>query len=122
MKIYTSYFAKLNKIDSNIKPVAICAMIPKNIKIPNIKKLAPTWDILKEYKTTNNKDKYTLRYKSEVLQHISCQKLLNKLESYSEGKDIVLICYEKPTDFCHRHIVAEWINENSEYQVEELKV
>ena len=23
-------------------------------------------------------------------------------------EDIALICYEKPSDFCHRHLVAEW--------------
>ena len=26
--------------------------------------------------------------------------------------DIALICYEKPSDFCHRHLVAEWLNQN----------
>ena len=25
---------------------------------------------------------------------------------------IALICYEKPTDFCHRHLVADWLNKN----------
>lgn len=30
----------------------------------------------------------------------------------SGGKDIALICYEKPTDFCHRHLVAEWLTTN----------
>jgi SAM-dependent methyltransferase len=25
---------------------------------------------------------------------------------------IALICYEKPSDFCHRHLVADWLNEN----------
>jgi uncharacterized protein (DUF488 family) len=26
--------------------------------------------------------------------------------------DIALICYEKPSDFCHRHLVSKWLNEN----------
>jgi hypothetical protein len=26
-----------------------------------------------------------------------------------KGKDIALVCYEKPEDFCHRHLVAEWL-------------
>ena len=21
-------------------------------------------------------------------------------------------CYEKPSDFCHRHLVADWLNKN----------
>lgn len=25
---------------------------------------------------------------------------------------IALVCYEKPTDFCHRHLVAEWLCKN----------
>jgi len=32
---------------------------------------------------------------------------------YNIGKkDVCLICYEKPSDFCHRHLVAEWLNKN----------
>jgi len=27
----------------------------------------------------------------------------------SDGMDIALVCYEKPGDFCHRHLVAEWL-------------
>lgn len=28
------------------------------------------------------------------------------------GEDAVLLCYEKPGDFCHRHLVSQWLNEN----------
>ena len=27
-------------------------------------------------------------------------------------KDVALVCYEKPSDFCHRHLVADWLNKN----------
>lgn len=27
-------------------------------------------------------------------------------------KSICLICYEKPSDFCRRHLVAKWFNDN----------
>lgn len=33
---------------------------------------------------------------------------------------IALICYEKPSDFCHRHLVAEWLNQNG-YKCEEWR-
>ena len=26
--------------------------------------------------------------------------------------DITLVCYEKPEDFCHRHLIANWFNKN----------
>ena len=41
-----------------------------------------------------------------------CKQVLAKLdpvEVYSDLKDKILLCYEKPNDFCHRHIVAAWI-------------
>jgi uncharacterized protein (DUF488 family) len=25
----------------------------------------------------------------------------------TEGKDIIMLCFEKSSDFCHRHIIAE---------------
>lgn len=32
---------------------------------------------------------------------------------FNDGEnDIALICYEKPSDFCHRHLVSEWLNQN----------
>ena len=34
------------------------------------------------------------------------------------GTEIALICYEKPENFCHRHLVAEWLQEAG-YQVQE---
>ena len=36
----------------------------------------------------------------------------------SGGRDIVLVCYEGPSKFCHRHLVAEWLNKYG-YDVEE---
>lgn len=29
-----------------------------------------------------------------------------------DAKDIAVICYKKPSDFCHRHLVVDWLNEN----------
>jgi uncharacterized protein YeaO (DUF488 family) len=37
-----------------------------------------------------------------------------KLETIANGKDIVLCCYEKPNDFCHRHILNDMINGDGE--------
>ena len=34
--------------------------------------------------------------------------------------EIAIICYEKPFDFCHRHLVADWL-QNRGFDVEEYK-
>jgi len=33
------------------------------------------------------------------------------LEQISQGRDIILCCYEKPEDFCHRKILADWLSD-----------
>ena len=41
-----------------------------------------------------------------------------ELYEMSGGKDIVLVCYEIPSDFCHRHLVADWLRERG-FDIEE---
>ena len=40
-------------------------------------------------------------------------KAIGQIESSSEGKDVALCCYEKPGDFCHRHILAKRLTEKT---------
>lgn len=114
--LYTSYFANLRKLDK-VLPVSICAKTPSWFEGLEYKKLAPTYDILMEYKKTGDSDTFTKRYKEEVLYKLNRMEVLRELyeltNPYRVGhRNIVLVCYEKPTDFCHRHIVAEWLNIN----------
>lgn len=46
---------------------------------------------------------YTELYKELVLSKLDPVRVLEEL-----GPDPILLCYEKPNDFCHRHIVADW--------------
>ena len=48
----------------------------------------------------------------DQLNAVDVIKELNYLVPNVNGKNIALICYEKPSDFCHRHLVAEWLNDN----------
>ena len=40
------------------------------------------------------------------------KKRINELKTMSPTEDIALVCYEKPGDFCHRHLVAKWLTDN----------
>ena len=41
--------------------------------------------------------------------------VLKNLEKLAGGREeIALVCYEKPGDFCHRHIVADWLDQGIE--------
>lgn len=67
----------------------------------------PNWLITK-YKAGKISDEdYTKAYIREVLDG------LNPHEVYKElGDNAVLLCFEKPPKFCHRHIVSEWFNKH----------
>lgn len=56
MKIYTSYFAMMRNFPENIIPIAICAKPPTWYEGLVYKKLAPSYDILMQYKTQPNEE------------------------------------------------------------------
>ena len=116
MKIYTSYFAKAYQFpDDKYTCIAISVGIPKAIDVKSYKKLAPLWDIVQEYKNNGGDiERYKNRYCNEVLNQLDADEVYEELKELSGNKDVVLICYEgiKNNDFCHRHLVSQWLREN----------
>lgn len=116
--MYTGYFAKLKKYqEAGLVPVSIALKTPDWYHGLEYKKLAPTWDILSAWKSGEHKgdvDYYTEHFEEEVLDGIYFQKAINELEELTKVKQdkIILLCYEKPSDFCHRHIVAKWLGQD----------
>lgn len=121
MKIYTSYFANLKNLEKeDIFPIGICCYPPKWFNGPNLGAIAPTPDILEKCRSSHAE--YEKRYKAEVLSIFKdVSTLINKISYISGGKDVALCCYEKPSDFCHRHIVAKWLEEQAGIEVKEFE-
>lgn len=138
MRIYTSYFSnpvKLNK-DTTMY-VSIARYKPDWFDGPEYTKLAPPAELLSYYKSNiKNPDVNAEDLYKHYIKYY-CEKTLHNLEQYdvvkdlqqmasNRGKeDIVLLCYEKYGDFCHRHIVSQWLNledyECCELTAEEIK-
>jgi hypothetical protein len=117
----TSYFFS-NKLNKEQKLISISASIPKNIKnilLPNIivyKPLCPTWKIIQDYKRQIiSKEEYTRIYIGYFLNNLDAAKVYQEL-----GNDAILLCWERPNKFCHRHIVAEWLSNSLNIQITEL--
>lgn len=111
--IYTSYFAKLKALPDNITPIAICAKIPDWYQGLHYKGLAPKYGFFREWQNNHDNNYYIRCFTDQVLNTLNPQEIYNQLRSMvPSGNDIVLICYEKPSDFCHRHLVAKWFTEN----------
>jgi hypothetical protein len=120
IRIYTSYFAKLKTLPSDILPISICAKTPFWYDGVQYPKLAPSWSILCEYKLGRDEDAYCFRFHREVLGKLNAELVLEELRNLSGSKDAVLVCYEKPADFCHRHLVAAWLYNKTGVSVDEL--
>ncbi len=110
--IYTSYFAKLKSLPDNIIPISICGKAPNWYKGLQYKKLAPKYDFFMKWKENHDNDFYIRCFNEQVLGELSPHDVITELYVLSKGEDIALICYEKPGDFCHRHLVSDWLNKH----------
>ena len=69
-----------------------------------------------KYKQDHNKEDYISEFQKQILNRLNASKVVFNLGRLADKDgtfysfDICLICYEKPSDFCHRHLVAEWLN------------
>jgi len=111
MRLYTSYYAIAS---SHKKAVSIAAKAPKWYTGKEYTKLAPRYAVLKSYKEDPDKAAYTKNF-NKYLSTFFIEKVLAEL-----GNGSILLCYEKAGDFCHRHIVAKWIEKKSGIVVVEL--
>lgn len=112
--IYTSYFAAIRKFPDYIEPVSIARRSPAWYSGKTCLKLAPPPDILAKYKRDKNEADYIQAYRERVLNRLNPFEVVRELYAgVSKSKyGVALICYEKPGDFCHRHLVADWLNNN----------
>ena len=110
--IYTSYFAKLNKLPADVVPISICGKAPEWYNGIQYKKLAPKYDFFMEWKRNHDDDYYIEHFQNEVLNNLNPDEVVAELLALSEGRNFALVCYEKPSDFCHRHLVADWLTQN----------
>lgn len=110
--IYTSYFANLRNIPDTITPIAICGIAPQFYNGLIYKKLAPKYSFFSIWKETHDNDYYIQQFQKLVLDTLNADDVVSELKSLSGTKDFVLLCYEKPSDFCHRHLVAKWLYAN----------
>jgi uncharacterized protein YeaO (DUF488 family) len=112
LTIYTTYFAKLKSLPKNIIPIAICGKSPDWYTGLQYKKLAPKYDFFMKWKETKDNEYYIRCFDKQVLQQLTVENVIQELHNMAGGDTIALVCYEKPGDFCHRHLVSEWLRKN----------
>jgi len=114
----TSYFAKLKSITN---PLSISGKAPDWYSGPQYRILAPKYGFFSAYKAGEiDSVGYTECYYDQVLRHLDASQVYQYLvQTY--GENVTLLCYEKPGDFCHRRLVADWFETYLGIPVLELK-
>jgi len=124
--LWTGYFATYAKKAPDCFAVAICNTVPAGVRADTTwKGVIPDWDSCVEpyKKGLITEDMYEERYLHQLdMNGEAILKGVDALLSHAEkmGRRLVLLCYEKPSDFCHRHILARWL-ERRGFRVKELE-
>ena len=112
--MFTSYFAKVPQIEY---PLSIARINPEWYDKPSYTKLAPSKELLFDCKYGSHKgdtEVYTAEF-MKYLETLDFKEVMQELSGIY-GPDsidrLTLLCYEKPSDFCHRHLVANWLRQH----------
>jgi len=92
--------------------VAISQGIPRGWTGRVYRPLAPPWSMIK----ISDPVKYIQAYRQQILAKLDPQQVLIDLG----GDDFIMLCWEKPGDFCHRLLVAAWLRKELGVRVDEL--
>ena len=117
---YTSYYGNMNKIDRTKYVLASISFQKPDFCDKNVLDcsfLGPWKDLLYGYKNgTISKKEYADQYLDNL------KRLWPGLSNWfliNAPKDIVFLCYEKPSEFCHRHLLAQFLEEQG-FECKEL--
>ena len=118
--IYTGYYSKIKEYaDSGLTLLSISRTKPEFVKsCIDIPQLFPSDKILWDHKKGKIDDmEYTSKYLDQ-LNELGIDRIIKMIQIF--GDNVVLLCWESPEKFCHRHILADYINKNSGVVVEEF--
>ena len=121
IQIYTTYFDNVKCLSKSVIPISIAGSPPETWDGLEYRKLAPKWSFFKEWKHNNDNNFYIQHFYEEVLNKLNPDKVIEELfEKVGSKTDLTfaLVCYEKPKEFCHRHLVGSWLMQHG-YSVKE---
>ena len=127
--IYTSYFrgkrvkAEINKGPSSDHAmlIPVCRTLTRftDAYYTWYKELAPSEELLSQYnkaltKSPSLKTWFTEKYLKELdelKEQSKLQNYVDQLQKLVKYNDVFLLCYERSSEFCHRHILSWYLNE-----------
>ena len=112
-EIYTSYFANYKNISKEYNCVSIANSKPESLFIVTWKQVAPAWNLVQQFKSKNIAFNDFAYYYNQQLDTNPASYYITALQSFSNKRPVVLMCWEKDFIMCHRKILAYWLQMNS---------
>ena len=120
IQIFTSSFKRARRLDSSeFFVVSISRFPPKWFKGYCCFDFAPSVQLLHDYHEGLSDFDYSRRYRRQVLDRVDVHKVFEGLAVLAGGRDIVLCCFEDAFQFCHRRLLARFVQERFHYSIEE---
>ena len=121
--LYTSYLDRLDELPDDSIKIIVMRYYPTNINVLKYNKLyfdntlAPSKEILDKYndskKTINDWRVFESKFNEELKTRKDLILSINKLVKLLKmNKDIYLICHEYNGMFCHRQLIAKYIQKH----------
>lgn len=109
--MHTSYFGLFHH-RHDLRLVSIALRPPRWFQGRRYPALNPPPDMLHH---NLSDEEWAEQYHKRVLSQLNPRKVYEEL-----GPDAILLCWEEPGAFCHRRLVAEWLERNLGIKVPEL--
>ena len=121
INIYTTNYTKASRLSNkHYLKVSISLIRPKEFNGMQINSFAPSKELLTDYKNGLSEQEYETRYREQIDKLSDIYAFFKIMAKQAKGRDILLLCYEKKSAFCHRHILSDIIFERYGYRIQEL--
>lgn len=124
LEIRTGYFAYLKKYaQMGYLPISVAQYNPKWYLGYSEKILAPSSKLLYDYKNNRITSE---EFRAEYIKYIKTAQFESIFDRWQKSveeedlKGVVLLCFEKPDNFCHRQILRDYLNEKYKLHISEL--
>ena len=121
-KLKTGYF---KQIDDNLKMgyVSISMYPSKNKNVLfEFKSLAPNWKLDQMLKAKNITETDFEKEYLVQLNYLNANTIFEEINFLTGGKEPILMTHGNKTSFCHRHILAEWFENELGIKIDEFKI
>ena len=115
----TGYFAELKK--GNLTgAISIAIGAPKYVDIRlAFKPFAPEWNLLKNFRDGMIDEAGYIERFQKQLDKLDAKEVYQHIHTMTGEEEPVIMCHCATKHFCHRHLVAEWLEKELGVEIEE---